>query len=979
MAGNPIFHEDIAKVKELQKSIIDFIPVLIQMREQVQASAKANLEHAKSMSMDKEAIIGLAKVTDELKTQNIQITKAIKDTTEASKKFSEAEKAAAELDKQRSREKAKYLSDLAKQEAKQRDLIKAAEMEVKSIDDLAKKTSAMIALRKQMTDITGKNKDAFEKLTNEINKNQDALKKHDAQIGNHQRSVGYYQKAWEGLKGAFLMVSGAVAAAAGAISFAKAAFQSNEAGMDRWRIVTQQASGAYQVLLTTIRNGDWSNFLTNIREAIKEGERYAYSIDELEKRQRGLGGRVAKRESESERLKLQARTEKDESGKPVDKETALGYAREALRIEKENLSDIQNIQKDRYENEIDHIKSVTKLSKEKIESYILEYGVNEDLLKQSKSILAKEKEAADLESRSMAISPEGVVTQYPEMTRQAAALRLEISKMSDEAKSGAKVLKSMEEGALDPKFVDKAAESYKALQTSSKDYYSGIARISMAMKRLENGVIEGQEKEEKKLATDREKNIKTREEAEKAFYDFKVKYGMASLEEQQANEIAELQKMDEYKKASIQQQGEAEAAIRAKFIALSILEEEKKNQAIKESNDRLIASQASEKKNKGESIDKGTSASLSGVVSSATAGRGTELSDLQDLYAQKLIAAEEYKRREKEINEKYDQQILEKSIEVIKQSIAAKRAASLDTEKDEKELAGIEIELAEFVRLKKKENIEKNRDDEKEEWNKKLAIVKEFASAAQGILSNLSDWYKQDAQNQTDAVEERYDTDLSSLDRQLAAKTISEEKYNKEKIKLDAKRKQDELKIQKEAAEKQKTIQTIQAVINTALAVTGALSTQPVWLGILMAVLVGAMGAVEIATIQSAKFAQGGHGLLLDKSKGGILKGNSHSKGGISLGDIGEAEGGEYFGIVNKSATEKYRNTLPILFDAINQGKFENMFARQGSNVVVNVNDKYGKEMLAEMKQTKSQTVTMDMGDYVLYQTGNYTLKVRKS
>ena len=120
------------------------------MREQVQASAKANLEHAKSMSVDKDAIIGLAKVTDELKTQNVQITKAIKYTTEASKKFSEAEKAAAELDKQRLRDKAKYLSDLAKQEAKQRDLIKTAEMEAKSIDDLAKKTSAMIALRKQL-------------------------------------------------------------------------------------------------------------------------------------------------------------------------------------------------------------------------------------------------------------------------------------------------------------------------------------------------------------------------------------------------------------------------------------------------------------------------------------------------------------------------------------------------------------------------------------------------------------------------------------------------------------------------------------------------------------------------------------------------------------------------------------------------------------------------------------------------------------
>lgn len=65
-------------------------------------------------------------------------------------------------------------------------------------------------------------------------------------------------------------------------------------------------------------------------------------------------------------------------------------------------------------------------------------------------------------------------------------------------------------------------------------------------------------------------------------------------------------------------------------------------------------------------------------------------------------------------------------------------------------------------------------------------------------------------------------------------------------------------KIEKKYAEKRKQLAITQAIINTALAVTNALNTQPFMpLGLIMAVLAAAAGAIEIATISSASFAKG--------------------------------------------------------------------------------------------------------------------------
>lgn len=118
-----------------------------------------------------------------------------------------------------------------------------------------------------------------------------------------------------------------------------------------------------------------------------------------------------------------------------------------------------------------------------------------------------------------------------------------------------------------------------------------------------------------------------------------------------------------------------------------------------------------------------------------------------------------------------------------------------------------------------------------------------------------------------------------------------------------AEQKQEQLEKQKEAAERkrnnaQKKVQMVQAVANTALAVTNALAVQPFFLGLALAAVASAMGAAQVAILAKTKYADGG-----------LLNGKSHSQGGIPVGNTGiEVEGQEY--IINKKSTKA---NLPLI------------------------------------------------------------------
>ena len=191
---------------------------------------------------------------------------------------------------------------------------------------------------------------------------------------------------------------------------------------------------------------------------------------------------------------------------------------------------------------------------------------------------------------------------------------------------------------------------------------------------------------------------------------------------------------------------------------------------------------------------------------------------------------------------------------------------------------------------KEQEILDKQKDAVEKAYEKQSEIVERYRDKINDTEDELKN-----------ARGERREALIDSLAQQREAylaetATLKQQEAEKEKIaqkEEQLKKKQDAL--EKKRKKQQQAASVVNAIINTALGVTQALASWPPPASYALAAAVGALGAVEIALIASQKYA-----------KGGLLEGDSHKNGGITLGYNRkgirqEAEGGEY--IVNKQTT----------------------------------------------------------------------------
>lgn len=229
--------------------------------------------------------------------------------------------------------------------------------------------------------------------------------------------------------------------------------------------------------------------------------------------------------------------------------------------------------------------------------------------------------------------------------------------------------------------------------------------------------------------------------------------------------------------------------------------------------------------------------------------------------------------------------------------------------------------------------------DEKIDWGdlgleEKLGIIANTAIApAMDTISTFMDFAIEQTQQELEQITELHDKAMekvndsaekirelnaklkeSSLDNRAAvqeqladeqllyAKRLAEEKkLEEEKKKLQNKAAQQEAKARKVEL----ATQMVMGIANTAMGVTKALATFAPPASIVMAAVIGALGAVQTALIaaQIAKVKP------VKYAEGGILSGPSHSEGGIQVGRTNiEVEGGEM--VVSKRNTERYRDVL---------------------------------------------------------------------
>jgi hypothetical protein len=234
----------------------------------------------------------------------------------------------------------------------------------------------------------------------------------------------------------------------------------------------------------------------------------------------------------------------------------------------------------------------------------------------------------------------------------------------------------------------------------------------------------------------------------------------------------------------------------------------------------------------------------------------------------------------------------------IQRSLDIRREEIADTEK-------LWEDYAQNNEAAENEQIEK---DVKNAKDRAKATEDAIVSSVQSTFDNVQKIMKiaADAENKAfdDALAQRQER-LDSLNedlqtatgaqRQFLEKQIAQEKAAQKTLKDQAD------KARKEQAEAQKAVAIVQAVVNTALAVTQALGSAPPPASFILAAAAGAAGAIEIATIAASQFEQGG-----------VIEGKSHKQGGVRASVKGapdvELEGGEI--IINKNSARMYRKEL---------------------------------------------------------------------
>ena len=262
---------------------------------------------------------------------------------------------------------------------------------------------------------------------------------------------------------------------------------------------------------------------------------------------------------------------------------------------------------------------------------------------------------------------------------------------------------------------------------------------------------------------------------------------------------------------------------------------------------------------------------------------------LKKQLASKLITEEQYVIEEYNLQLEYVHKTTEAAIEALELELTVENITAEERTKIVTQLYVLKAALAKKeaeLQISAIQNITKAEDKALKERQKNLKKWLQTASQAVGttgnLVSTLYDAQIDKIEEEQDANDEKYDKDVERVDKLAESGAISEEEAEARKraAKSLTEAKNAELEKQKqEMARKQaiweKATSVAQAGIATALAITEALPNIP------LSIVIGAMGAIQVATILATPIPSYAEG----------TKGNDRHPGGTALvGDAGKHE-----------------------------------------------------------------------------------------
>ena len=407
--------------------------------------------------------------------------------------------------------------------------------------------------------------------------------------------------------------------------------------------------------------------------------------------------------------------------------------------------------------------------------------------------------------------------------------------------------------------------------------------------------------------------------------------------------------------------------------------------------------------------------------------------------AQNRQLAEDVRQSEKDINAKYDAEVLKQTTELNQQralmlfdQTQALEASEFDLIRNSEErktrfrlaqekarlqkilelnkAAGVkmtdaEVKIIENTIAKINQEIEKSKGDERGndiyglfglnlDDDQKEAISTSVSFAIEQLNSFLdakvqaADAAVSAADKEVDASQRRLDAELEARANgyannvAMAQKELDVAKKNQEKA----------LKEQQKAQKAQAAIQTIQQIGNlvTASALIWSQLGFPFAIPAI-AIMWGSFAAAKIKAAQLSKSANAGGSESYGDGTVELLAGGSHQSGDdVDLGTKPDgtrrrAEGGEFFAVINKRNSRRFRRIIPDVINSLNRGtfaqKYLNAYNTDGVNVTVQQNNAPDlrdlKNDVREIKEQNRRRRYVDGNGNVIEVYKNLTRKIK--
>lgn len=261
-----------------------------------------------------------------------------------------------------------------------------------------------------------------------------------------------------------------------------------------------------------------------------------------------------------------------------------------------------------------------------------------------------------------------------------------------------------------------------------------------------------------------------------------------------------------------------------------------------------------------------------------------QMRELSEAYKNGNISKEQYEAENYRIQQEYAQKQIQSSIDTIKSILNNEELDLSDDDRIryEEQLAQAQMDLDNMVTDNKIENDKRQVESEKEKRQKQMELMQQVSQ----LLSSLGEFGDQLFQNKIDQLDEEneanqeaYDKEIENIEKLEESGAISTEEAEARKRAAEDKTKAKEEEIAKRKAELQRKQAIYDKAMNIAqVGMATALGIMKASPNLVLMALIGAMGAVQLATILATPIPK-------------YKEGTDYHKGGLAIvGDGGVPE-----------------------------------------------------------------------------------------